>query len=270
MIFDQIYLRQLEKILGEGTYVPNDGRTGEAVIELFGLTTEYPISEKNFPLLNTKKIYFKTVVEELLWFLRGSTSLDNLPTKIWEPWRTPTKGSDLGPIYGKQWRNFGGVDQIQNLLNSLSANPRSRRHIVSAWNPPDVELLTKEFAAPPPCHCFFQVYDHPERGLSLQLYQRSVDWMVGKPYNLASYALLLVMLAKHLGKKTDKFIHVAGNAHVYEKHLDGAKEQLSRTPKADLAEVIFDRKDNFFEYEYADFTLKNYDPHPHIKLYVAK
>ena len=221
------YLDLIRDILEHGEI--REDRTGTGTKSVFGTQTRYDLRD-GFPLLTTKKVLFAAVVRELLWFLRGSTNIhDDLThhTPIWDAWAD--ENGNLGPIYGHQWRNWGGtgIDQIQNAIELLKTDPTSRRNIVSAWNVadlPDMKL--------PPCHAFFQFYAAREGKLDLQLYQRSADLALGVPFNIASYALLLSMVAQEVGMQARHFVHTIGDAHVYLNHMDGLHEQLQRTPKA--------------------------------------
>jgi thymidylate synthase len=223
---------------------------------------------QGFPLLTTKKLHLKSIVYELLWFLKGDTNVRYLQDngcKIWDEWAD--ENGDLGPVYGKQWRSWAApngqsIDQIQNLVEGLKTNPNSRRHIVSAWNPADVEDM-----ALPPCHCLFQFFVADGK-LSCQLYQRSADVFLGVPFNIASYALLTMMVAQVVGLEPGEFVHTFGDAHLYLNHLDQAREQLSREPLPFPTLKMADKRD-LFGFEYADFQLEGYEAHPHIKAAVA-
>lgn len=273
------YLSLLTDILENGVH--RDDRTGVGTIGVFGRQMRFDLSD-GFPLLTTKKVHFKSVVVELLWFLRGDTNtkyLHDHGVSIWDEWATPN--GDLGPVYGKQWRSwlvpamddYGyyvddvTIDQIANVLHSLKTNPNSRRHIVSAWNPADVDDM-----ALPPCHCLFQFNTRlvdGKRYLDCQLYQRSADVFLGVPFNIASYALLTIMIADECGYVPGEFIHTLGDAHLYLNHLDQAKLQLTREPKPfpTLSSLV---RPSIFDYEPDDFYLVGYDPHPAIKAPVAK
>ena len=259
------YLALLRDILETG--VVRDDRTGTGTRGVFGRQMRFDL-QRGFPLLTTKKLHLKSIIYELLWFLRGDTNvrwLQERGVKIWDEWA----GADgeLGPVYGKQWRSWAApdgssIDQIEKLIVGLKTNPNSRRHIVSAWNPSDVEDM-----ALPPCHCLFQFFVADGK-LSCQLYQRSADVFLGVPFNIASYALLTLMLAKVAGLQPGEFIHTLGDAHLYLNHLEQAEEQLARTPRPLPVMRIADRED-LFAFEYEDFVLEGYDPHPHIKAAVA-
>jgi thymidylate synthase len=228
---------------------------------------------KGFPLLTTKKLHRKSIILELLWFLRGDTNvrwLQERGVSIWDEWADPA--GELGPVYGKQWRSWAApdgrvIDQIAAVVESLKANPSSRRHIVSAWNPAEVEDM-----ALPPCHCLFQFFVAPDgRGggkLSCQLYQRSADVFLGVPFNIASYALLTLMVAKVTGYAPGEFVHTLGDAHLYLNHLDQAKLQLSREP-APLPVMRVADKTDLFAFDYEDFKLEGYHPHPAIAAPIA-
>ncbi len=257
------YLNLLEKILTEGEV--RQDRTGTGTISLFGAQTRYNLRE-GFPLVTTKKVHLKSIIHEILWFLSGSTNtkyLEDNGVTIWREWAD--ENGDLGPIYGKQWRDFNGVDQINWVIDEIKRNPYSRRLIVSAWNPVDVPK-----AALPPCHTMFQFYVDPvELTLSCQLYCRSQDTLLGTPFNIASYALLTMMIAQVCGLTAGDFVHTIGDAHIYQNHLEQVREQLSREPrplpKMTLNPDIMDIDD----FKFSDFTLSGYDPHPAIKAPVA-
>ncbi len=258
----KIYLDLLDKILREGAERPD--RTGTGVLSIFGYQMRFDLS-KGFPLLTTKKVHFKSVVYELLWFLRGDTNikwLNKHGVRIWNEW-ADEKG-ELGPVYGKQWCSWptpdgGAVDQIRNLLTEIKTNPTSRRLVVSAWNPADLEAM-----ALPPCHCLFQFYVNDGR-LSCQLYQRSADVFLGVPFNIASYALLTHMIAHVNGLEAGEFIHTFGDVHLYKNHIKQAKEQLKRNPSSSLplfprpTLVLNSRVKGLFDFTYGDIKLENYD-----------
>jgi thymidylate synthase len=262
---EQPYLDLLADILANG--VQRDDRTGTGTLGVFGRQIRFDLS-KGFPLLTTKRIHFKSVVLELLWFLRGDTNvrwLQERGVSIWDEWAD--ENGELGPVYGKQWRSWAApdgrsIDQIAKLIHSLKTNPASRRHIVSAWNPADVDDM-----ALPPCHCLFQFFVADGK-LSCQLYQRSADVFLGVPFNIASYALLTLMLAKVTGLEPGDFVHSFGDAHLYLNHLDQAKTQLAREPKG-FPTLDVAHRDDLFAYEFEDFVLKDYAPHPLIKAPVA-
>ena len=284
------YLKLLKTVLKKGQLV--DNRTDINTISYFGTQTRYDIS-KNFPLLTTKKVYFKAIVHELLWFIKGGTNIKYLVdnnVRIWNEWpyekykkskdfKEETieefakkikedevfakKWGNLGPVYGKQWRDFGGVDQLMNAINDLKNNPRSRRIIVSSWNPNEINDM-----ALPPCHCFFQFYVKDNK-LSCQLYQRSADLFLGVPFNIASYALLTYMVAQVTNLEPCEFIHTIGDAHIYENHIEQVKTQLKRRPKKlptlklnpDIKEIT--------DFKFEDIELKDYKPHEKIEAKVA-
>lgn len=260
------YLELLRLVLEKGD--EKGDRTGTGTISWFGAQCRYDLREK-FPLLTTKRIHFRSVLHELLWFLRGDTNIKYLQengVRIWDEW-ADEKG-DLGRVYGAQWRDWRGlqgerVDQIANVVEQIKKNPDSRRHIVSAWNPAEVEEM-----ALPPCHALFQFYVSKGE-LSCQLYQRSADLFLGVPFNIASYALLTHMVAQVCGLKVGDFVHTFGDVHIYQNHRKQVEEQLSREPK-ELPELrINPEKKNIFDFVYEDFELVNYEPHPGIKAPIA-
>jgi thymidylate synthase len=253
-------------------------RTGTGTKSVFGYQMRFDLSE-GFPLVTTKKIHVKSVIHELLWFLKGSTNIDYLQengVRIWNEWAD--ENGNLGPVYGHQWRNWNseGIDQIEMVINSLKTNPDSRRMLVSAWNPsvlPDAtvsfaENVKNNKAALPPCHAFFQFYVADNK-LSCQLYQRSADVFLGVPFNIASYALLTMMVAQVCGYEAGDFIHSFGDVHIYSNHQEQIKEQLSRSPKPLPIMKLNPEVKNIFDFTYEDFELLNYDPHPLIKGKVA-
>jgi thymidylate synthase len=260
------YLDLLQKVLDEG--VEKEDRTGTGTISLFGHQMRFNL-EEGFPMITTKKLHLKSIVHELLWFLAGDTNVKYLQdngVRIWNEW-ADEKG-DLGHIYGFQWRswpdyNGGHIDQIKEIIDTIKKNPDSRRIIVSAWNVADIPNMKL-----PPCHAFFQFYVADGR-LSLQLYQRSADVFLGVPFNIGSYALLLMMVAQVTGLKAGDFVHTFGDVHIYSNHIEQVKLQLSRTPH-DLPTMTInpDIKD-IFQFKFEDFTLNNYNPDPHIKAEVA-
>ena len=260
------YLDLLKRILDEGTR--KGDRTGTGTLSVFGNQMRFNL-EDGFPLLTTKKLHLKSIIYELLWFLRGDTNLRYLQehgVSIWNEW-ADTEG-ELGPVYGHQWRswpdyNGGNIDQIANVVNQLKHNPDSRRMIVSAWNVAEVDSM-----ALPPCHTMFQFYVADGR-LSLQLYQRSADTFLGVPFNIASYALLLQMMAQVTGYRPGDFIHTTGDTHLYLNHLDQARLQLTRTPRQLPVMKINPDVKSLFDFQYEDFQLEGYDPWPHIKAEVA-
>ena len=260
------YLDLLKRILDEGTR--KGDRTGTGTLSVFGNQMRFNL-EDGFPLLTTKKLHLKSIIYELLWFLRGDTNVRYLQehgVRIWNEW-AGTEG-ELGPVYGHQWRswpdyNGGNIDQIANVVNQLKHNPDSRRMIVSAWNVAEVDSM-----ALPPCHTMFQFYVADGR-LSLQLYQRSADTFLGVPFNIASYALLLQMMAQVTGYRPGDFIHTTGDTHLYLNHLDQARLQLTRTPRQLPVMKINPDVKSLFNFQYEDFQLEGYDPWPHIKAEVA-
>lgn len=266
----------LQHILDNG--VEKSDRTGTGTISCFGYQMRFDLSE-GFPLLTTKKLHLKSIIHELLWFLNGDTNINYLKehnVKIWDGWAN--ENGDLGPVYGHQWRNWNseGIDQITQAIHDIKHNPNSRRIIVSAWNPSVMPNTSKSFAenvangkaALPPCHAFFQFYVQ-EGKLSCQLYQRSADTFLGVPFNIASYALLTMMVAQVCDLKPGDFIHTFGDVHLYLNHIEQAKEQLSREPRALPTMKINPNVKSIFEFKYEDFELLNYDPHPHIKAEVS-
>ncbi len=259
------YLALLADILENG--VQRGDRTGTGTLGVFGRQIRFDLS-KGFPVLTTKKLHLRSIIIELLWFLRGETNIAWLKdngVRIWDEWAD--ENGELGPVYGKQWRSWAtpngqSIDQIVNLVEGLKTNPNSRRHIVSAWNPADVEDM-----ALPPCHCLFQFFVADGK-LSCQLYQRSADVFLGVPFNIASYALLTLMVAKVVGLQPGEFVHTFGDAHLYLNHLDQAREQLTREPKPFPTMKIADKSD-LFAFAYEDFQLEGYEAHPHIKAAVS-
>ena len=262
----QQYLSLLKRILDEGA--TKTDRTGTGTKSVFGHQMRFDLSE-GFPLLTTKKLHLKSIIYELLWFLRGDTNVKYLQehgVRIWNEWAD--ENGDLGPVYGHQWRSWpdykgGTIDQIQNVLDLIKHHPDSRRMMVTAWNPAEVEEM-----ALPPCHCLFQFYVADGR-LSLQLYQRSADTFLGVPFNIASYALLLQMMAQVTGLQPGEFIHTTGDTHPYLNHLEQAQLQLTRTPrKLPRMKINPDVKD-LFSFRYEDFELEDYNPWPHIAATVS-
>ncbi|MEM7619011.1 MAG: thymidylate synthase [Pseudomonadota bacterium] len=260
------YLDLLRHIRSQGVH--KEDRTGTGTQSIFGYQMRFDLSA-GFPLVTTKKLHTKSIIHELLWFLKGDTNIAYLQdngVRIWDEWAD--ENGNLGPVYGHQWRSWPtpdgqSIDQITTLIESLTHNPDSRRHIVSAWNVADVEHM-----ALPPCHCLFQFYVANET-LSCQLYQRSADAFLGVPFNIASYALLTLMIAQVTGYKPGEFIHTFGDAHLYSNHLELADLQLQRqTRPLPYMDLNSDIKD-IFAFTYDDFKLTNYDPHPHIKAQVA-
>ena len=256
------YLDLLDTILKHG--VKKTDRTGTGTISYFGYQMRFDLAD-GFPLLTTKKVHLKSIIYELLWFLNGDTNVKYLQdhgVRIWNEWAD--ENGDLGPIYGYQWRHWRTpdgreIDQISNLINALKNNPDSRRHIVSAWNPADVDDM-----ALPPCHTMFQFYVSDGR-LSCQLYQRSGDSFLGVPFNIASYALLTMMMAQVCGYKPGVFVHTLGDAHIYLNHLEQVNTQLQRTPYPLPTMRINPEVKDIFSFKYEDFTLENYQCHPTIK-----
>lgn len=262
----QQYLDLLHRILEEGK-VKTD-RTGTGTKSIFGHQMKFNL-EDGFPVLTTKKLHLKSIIYELLWFLKGDTNVKYLQehgVSIWNEWAD--ENGDLGPVYGHQWRSWpdhrgGTIDQIQNVIDLIKHHPDSRRMLVTAWNPADIGEM-----ALPPCHCLFQFYVADGR-LSLQLYQRSADTFLGVPFNIASYALLLQMMAQVTGLKAGDFIHTTGDTHLYLNHIEQAKLQLTRTPRELPQMKLNPDVKSLFDFRYEDFELLNYDPWPHIKAEVA-
>ncbi|WPL36569.1 thymidylate synthase [Malacoplasma iowae] len=284
------YLKLLKTVLKKGELIEN--RTNINTISYFGTQTRYDIS-KSFPLLTTKKVYFKAIVHELLWFIKGDTNIKYLVdnnVRIWNEWpyekfknskeyKNETieefakkiktnddfakKWGNLGPVYGKQWRNFDEVDQLINAINDLKNNPRSRRIIVSSWNPKEINNM-----ALPPCHCFYQFYVNGNK-LSCQLYQRSADLFLGVPFNIASYALLTYMVAQVTNLEPHEFIHTIGDAHIYENHIDQVKIQLKRRPKKLPTLKLNPNIKNILDFKFDDIQLIDYQPHEKIEAKVA-
>ena len=260
------YLSLLDRILREGA-VKTD-RTGTGTKSVFGNQMRFNMVE-GFPLLTTKKLHLKSIIHELLWFLKGDTNVRYLQehgVRIWNEWAD--ENGDLGPVYGHQWRswpdyNGGNIDQIKNVIDMIKNHPDSRRMIVSAWNVAEVEQM-----ALPPCHCMFQFYVADGK-LSLQLYQRSADVFLGVPFNIASYALLLQMMAQVTGLEAGEFIHTTGDTHLYLNHLEQAHIQLERTPRPLPKMVLNPDVKNIFDFKYEDFELTGYDPYPHIAAKVS-
>ena len=259
------YLNLLENILHNG--MKKEDRTGTGTYSTFGYQMRFNLQD-GFPLLTTKKLHWKSIVHELLWFLKGDTNIKYLQdnnVRIWNEWAD--ENGELGPVYGKQWRSWEGkdgktFDQMKNLINEIKNNPDSRRLIVSAWNVGEIDEM-----ALPPCHLLFQFYVNDGK-LSLQLYQRSADVFLGVPFNIASYSLLLMIIAKECGLEPYEFIHTLGDAHIYTNHLEQVKEQLGRTP-TQLPTVVLKDGVKWDEYTYDDIILMNYNAQPHIKGVVA-
>ena len=284
------YLDMCKFILENGTY--KSDRTGTGTISYFGYQTRYNLND-GFPLLTTKKVFLKGIIHELLWFISGDTNIKYLVdnnVKIWNEWayekykKEPVyngetmdefiekiresqefadKYGDLGPVYGRQWRNFNGVDQLEKLITNLKKNPDSRRHIISAWNPAEVDNM-----ALPPCHSFMQFYVVNNK-LSCQLYQRSADVFLGVPFNIASYSLFTMMIAQVCGFELGDFVHTFGDVHIYSNHMDQIKLQLSREPRKLPTMKINPNVKSIYDFKYEDFELEGYDPHPAIKGVVA-
>ena len=260
------YLNMLKCILNEG--VKKEDRTGTGTISIFGHQERYNLAD-GFPLLTTKKLHLKSIIHELLWFLKGDTNIHYLQqngVRIWNEWAD--ENGELGPVYGHQWRSWpdyqgGTIDQIQQVVDTLKTNPNSRRMIVSAWNVAEVNEM-----ALPPCHTMFQFYVADGR-LSLQLYQRSADTFLGVPFNIASYALLLMMMAQVTGFQPGDFIHTTGDTHLYLNHLDQARLQLTRTPRPLPTMRLNPDVKSIFDFQYDDFALEGYDPWDHIKAEVS-
>lgn len=270
------YLDLLQHVLDHGHDKPD--RTGTGTRSVFGHQMRFDLDANaggGFPCVTTKKLHLRSIIHELLWFLRGDTNIRYLQehgVTIWNEWAD--EHGDLGPVYGQQWRSFPtpgnahapgnpGIDQIANVLDSLKNNPDSRRHIVCAWNPGQLDEM-----ALPPCHCLFQFYVADGK-LSCQLYQRSADVFLGVPFNIASYALLTQMIAQVRGLQPGEFIHTLGDAHLYSNHFDQAREQLTRSPRKLPTMKLNPEVTDLFAFTYDDFTLENYDPHPAIKAPIA-
>ena len=284
------YLDLCKTILDYGT--KKEDRTGTGTISYFGYQMRFDLS-KGFPLVTTKKVHLKSIIHELLWFISGSTNIKYLvdnDVRIWNDWpydiykksdafkgetieefaqkikesdEFAKKWGNLGPVYGKQWRNFGGVDQLNDLINQIKTNPTSRRLIISAWNVPEIKDM-----ALPPCHCFMQFYVNDGK-LSCQLYQRSADVFLGVPFNIASYALFTMMIAQVCNLKPGVFVHTLGDAHIYLNHIDQINLQLSREPRELPTMKINPNVKSIFDFKYEDFELENYNPHGRIKGKVA-
>lgn len=278
------YHELLKHILHHG--VERDDRTGTGTLSVFGYQTRYNLAD-GFPLVTTKKVHLKSIIHELLWFLKGETNLNYLKENgvtIWDEWATAEQcarfkrpAGELGPVYGHQWRNFGaslkadgtynndGVDQIQRLIDQIKSNPTSRRLIVSGWHAGEADLV-----ALPPCHTLFQFYVDVKRELlHCQLYQRSADSFLGVPFNIASYSLLTLMIAQVTGLKPGEFVHTFGDLHLYKNHMEQAELQLSREPRTLPKMIINPNVKSIFDFKFEDFKLENYDPHPAIKAPVA-
>lgn len=256
------YLDLVQHVLDHGTV--RQDRTGTGTVGVFGYQMRFDLSE-GFPALTTKKLHLRSIIHELLWFLRGDTNIKYLKdngVSIWDEWADAE--GNLGPVYGSQWRSWpdgrgGTIDQIANVVNEIKRNPYSRRLMVTAWNPAEIEEM-----ALPPCHCLFQFYvDHGK--LSCQLYQRSADIFLGVPFNIASYSLLTMMMAQVCDLEPGDFVHTFGDAHIYSNHIDQCRLQLSREPRPLPQMRINPEVKDIFGFKYEDFTLENYNPHPHIK-----
>jgi thymidylate synthase len=260
------YLDLLKYSVENGT--KRTDRTGTGTYSIFGHQMRFNLND-GFPLLTTKKLHLKSIIYELLWFLKGETNIKFLQdngVRIWNEWAD--NHGNLGPVYGYQWRSWNTrdnktIDQISDVVNSIQNDPYSRRHIVSAWNVGDLDKM-----ALPPCHILFQFYVDGDK-LSLQLYQRSADIFLGVPFNIASYSLLLMMMAQVTGLKPYEFVHTLGDAHIYANHLEQVKVQLEREPRSLPQMKLNPNVKNIFDFVYEDFTLENYDPHPHIKGEIA-
>lgn len=260
------YLDLLRHVLEHGDRRPD--RTGTGTVGVFGYQMRFDL-EKGFPVVTTKKIHLKSVIHELLWFLQGSTNIGYLNdngVRIWNEWAD--EQGDLGPVYGAQWRSWRApdgrtIDQIGDVIESIRSNPYSRRHVVTAWNPADVDAM-----ALPPCHCLFQFHVAGGR-LSCQLYQRSADVFLGVPFNIASYALLTHMVAHVTGLRAGDFVHTLGDAHLYANHLDQARLQLQREPRALPTLALSPERSDLFDFRYDDIVIDGYDPHPAIRADIA-
>ena len=270
------YLDLVKHVLENGN--EKSDRTGTGTKSVFGYQMRFDLSQ-GFPMITTKKVHLKSIVHELLWFLKGDTNIEYLKNnnvKIWDAWAD--SNGDLGPVYGHQWRNWNsdGIDQVSEVIKTLKQNPDSRRMLVTAWNPGVLPSTNESFeenvkkgkAALPPCHAFFQFYVHNNK-LSCQLYQRSADIFLGVPFNIASYALLTMMMAQVCNLELGDFVHTLGDAHIYSNHFEQTNLQLSRAPKK-LPKMIINKEiKNIFKFTYDDFSLVDYDFHPHIKGKVA-
>lgn len=260
------YLDLMQHVLNEGTQ--KHDRTGTGTISVFGYQMRFNLQE-GFPLVTTKKCHLRSIIHELIWFLKGDTNIAYLKengVSIWDEWAD--ENGNLGPVYGSQWRswptaNGEHIDQIKQVIQQIKNNPDSRRLIVSAWNVGEIENM-----ALPPCHAFFQFYVADGK-LSCQLYQRSADIFLGVPFNIASYALLTMMVAQVCGLQAGDFVHTLGDAHLYNNHLEQTRLQLSREPRPLPSMKLNPKVTNIFDFTFEDFTLENYDPHPHIKAPVA-
>jgi thymidylate synthase len=259
----KVYLKLLQDVLDTGE--KRQDRTGTGTLSVFGYQMRFDLAQ-GFPLLTTKKLHVRSIIHELLWFLKGESNIkylhDNNVT-IWDEWAD--KNGDLGPVYGYQWRHWGGeIDQISQLIDQLKKNPQSRRHIISAWNVSDIPRM-----ALPPCHTMFQFYVHEDGRLSCQLYQRSADIFLGVPFNIASYALLTMMIAQVTGLKPGIFVHTLGDTHLYSNHVEQARLQLTRAPRPLPQMKLNPAVKSIFDFKFEDFTLENYNPHEAIKAPIA-
>ncbi|TDQ66765.1 thymidylate synthase [Maritalea mobilis] len=262
----QAYLDLLSHVMENG--VDRGDRTGTGTRGVFGYQMRFDL-EKGFPLITTKKLHLRSIIHELLWFLMGETNIKYLQdnkVRIWDEWAD--ENGDLGPVYGSQWRswpapNGESIDQISNLIEGIKNNPNSRRHIVTAWNPAEVDNM-----ALPPCHCLFQFFVADGK-LSCQLYQRSADIFLGVPFNIASYSLLTHMVAQVTGLKVGEFVHSFGDAHIYHNHFDQVRLQLTRAPRPLPKLVMNEERTSIFDFAYEDFAFEGYDPHPSIKAPIA-
>lgn len=272
----QQYIDLIRLVLDQG--IEKNDRTGTGTLSIFGHQMRFDLTD-GFPLLTTKKLHLRSIIHELLWFLQGNTNIRYLNENrvtIWDEWAD--EHGDLGPIYGAQWRNWNneGIDQISQVVESIRHNPDSRRHIVAAWNPSVLPVSGISFAenvavgnaALPPCHAWFQFYV-ANQTLSCQMYQRSADVFLGVPFNIASYALLTMMMAQVTDLKPGSFILTLGDAHIYLNHLNQVREQISREPRKLARMIINQKRTSIFDFQYDDFHLEGYDPHPHIKGEIA-
>lgn len=270
------YLDLVNHVLEHGN--AKGDRTGTGTKSVFGYQMRFDLS-KGFPMVTTKKLHLKSIIYELLWFLKGDTNIQYLAdngVRIWNEWAD--ENGNLGPVYGHQWRNWNSddIDQIESVIETLKNNPNSRRMLVSAWNPSVLPNTSKSFsenvaegkAALPPCHAFFQFYVHDGK-LSCQLYQRSADIFLGVPFNIASYALFTMMMAQVCGYEVGEFIHTFGDAHIYNNHIEQLELQRARQPRPLPKMILNPEVKNIFDFTFDDFTLVDYDPHPHIKGKVA-
>ncbi|MFP4537838.1 MAG: thymidylate synthase, partial [Dichotomicrobium sp.] len=256
------YHELMQRALTHGVRI--DDRTGVGVLGVFGHQMRFDLAD-GFPLVTTKKLHVKSIIHELLWFLSGDTNIGYLKrngVRIWDEWAD--ENGDLGPVYGRQWRSWpapdgGTIDQVAQVVEAIRTDPHSRRHVVTAWNPAELDRM-----ALPPCHCLFQ-FHVAEGRLSCQLYQRSGDIFLGVPFNIASYALLTLMTAQVTGLRPGEFIHTLGDAHLYLNHLDQARKQLTREPRSLPHMTLNPEVCSLLDFTYDDFTLSAYDPHPHIK-----